>query len=460
MSHDQERTRTRTRSPAAHDDAAALEPGRSSRSAVLLRPARAVASGLVQCKAASGLGAARLDGDASVHDAAERGVSGAGGALPHHAAIQRSFGAHDVGGVRAFVGGGAASAAHALGAHAYATGNAAAFASAPDLHTAAHEAAHVIQQRSGLQLDGGVGRAGDAHERHADAVADLVVQGRSAEALLDRYGRGGGRGGGRGVQLLSEDDEALLDAYIEEKNNEHDLNLKATECLQKRIELSAKYEKGKKNGLKDAKRDVDTWIKGLLEKRAQRLAELLEKQREKNQTKEKDEQKAKQEHKAKESDEPDDSTSSISTPSSSTGSKKKTFSPLDLSQVNMAPLTGFASIAKQSASLPQPVSTATPVSNAKPIISKVKSWKPSQGHDGCSATTLTTAELQEIVDWAASESTKYFVKKGAGTGSYSAKNQLKIIHKVVVASGGKNATYHITADTSALGALQIEEEDA
>src|SRR6185503_888478 len=58
---------------------------------------------------------------------------------------------------------------------------------APDLHTAAHEAAHVVQQRAGVQLKGGVGEAGDPYERHADAVASLVVQGASAESLLDQF---------------------------------------------------------------------------------------------------------------------------------------------------------------------------------------------------------------------------------------------------------------------------------
>jgi len=48
----------------------------------------------------------------------------------------------------------------------------------------AHEAAHVIQQRGGVQLKGGVGEAGDAYERQADEVADRVVQGESAEELL------------------------------------------------------------------------------------------------------------------------------------------------------------------------------------------------------------------------------------------------------------------------------------
>jgi hypothetical protein len=132
-------------------------------------------------------GAASEGGDspADVHAIADRGVSGGGGGLPHADRIAASFGRHDVSDVRAHVGGAAADASRALGAQAYATGNDVAFASAPDLHTAAHEAAHVVQQRAGVHLKGGVGEAGDAYERHADAVADEVVAGRSAESLLD-----------------------------------------------------------------------------------------------------------------------------------------------------------------------------------------------------------------------------------------------------------------------------------
>ena len=36
-----------------------------------------------------------------------------------------------------------------------------------------------------MQLKGGIGEAGDRYERHADTVAEKVVQGESAEALLD-----------------------------------------------------------------------------------------------------------------------------------------------------------------------------------------------------------------------------------------------------------------------------------
>ena len=124
---------------------------------------------------------------ADVSRAAERGMTGAAERLPHLESIQASFGRHEVGGVQAFVGGAAAEATRAMGAEAYASGNAVAFGATPDLHTAAHEAAHVVQQRGGVQLKGGVGEAGDPYEQHADAVADRVVAGQSAEALLDAH---------------------------------------------------------------------------------------------------------------------------------------------------------------------------------------------------------------------------------------------------------------------------------
>jgi len=131
----------------------------------------------------------------AVHAAAARGIAGAGGALPHGEAIQRSFGSHDVRGIQAHVGGPAGEATAAMGAEAYATGSHVAFGGAPSLHTAAHEAAHVIQQRTGVSLAGGVGQVGDPYERHADAVADAVAAGRSAQGLLDETAGGGGGGG-------------------------------------------------------------------------------------------------------------------------------------------------------------------------------------------------------------------------------------------------------------------------
>ncbi|MCX5746380.1 MAG: DUF4157 domain-containing protein, partial [Proteobacteria bacterium] len=143
-------------------------------------------------------------GGATPHAIATRATAaGGGGTLPFLAQIQRAFGRHDVSGIRAHTGAAAERSAQAMGARAFATGNSIVLADA-DLHTVAHEAAHVVQQRSGrVNVSGGVGAAGDAHEQHADRVADLVVRGASAEAALDEYtGPGGGGGGGGGGSVL------------------------------------------------------------------------------------------------------------------------------------------------------------------------------------------------------------------------------------------------------------------
>jgi hypothetical protein len=126
----------------------------------------------------------------AVHDAAARGVATPAASLPHLDTIQRAFGRHDVSGIHAHAGPDAAASARDMGARAYATGSHVVLGDGSDLHTVAHEAAHVVQQRAGVQLKSGVGEVGDDHERHADEVADAVVQGKSAEALLDRYAGG------------------------------------------------------------------------------------------------------------------------------------------------------------------------------------------------------------------------------------------------------------------------------
>jgi hypothetical protein len=127
----------------------------------------------------------------AVHAAAARGVATSSSSLPYGDVIQRAFGRHDISSVQAHTGSEAAASANAMGAQGYATGNHVVLGGAADLHTAAHEVAHVVQQRGGVQLKGGVGEVGDPYERHADAVADAVVQGKSAEGLLDVYAGGG-----------------------------------------------------------------------------------------------------------------------------------------------------------------------------------------------------------------------------------------------------------------------------
>jgi hypothetical protein len=125
---------------------------------------------------------------AAIHDAAARGISTTASALPFADQIQASFGPeHDISKIQAHVG---SDAPQAMGAEAFASGNHVVFGRQPDLHTVAHEAAHVVQQADGVNLYGGVGEAGDVHEQHADAVADRVVAGRSAADLFGPATRG------------------------------------------------------------------------------------------------------------------------------------------------------------------------------------------------------------------------------------------------------------------------------
>jgi hypothetical protein len=131
-------------------------------------------------------GGQQANGAEAVHTAAAQGVASPASPLPHRAEIQRSFGHHDVSAIQAHTGPEAAGSARAMGADAFATGNHVVLGGRNDLHTVAHEAAHVVQQRGGVQLKGGVGAAGDAYEQHADAVADAVVAGKSAAPLLDQ----------------------------------------------------------------------------------------------------------------------------------------------------------------------------------------------------------------------------------------------------------------------------------
>ncbi|HLL25129.1 MAG TPA: DUF4157 domain-containing protein, partial [Kofleriaceae bacterium] len=96
--------------------------------------------------------------------------------------------------VRAHTGVATDQAAAQLGAKAYAHGSNVAFAGGqPDLHTAAHEAAHVVQQGAGVQLKGGIdGGSSDPHERQAAAAGDAVVAGKSAAPILDQVTPSGG----------------------------------------------------------------------------------------------------------------------------------------------------------------------------------------------------------------------------------------------------------------------------
>ncbi|WP_437536884.1 DUF4157 domain-containing protein [Sorangium sp. So ce726] len=144
-------------------------------------------AGTIQRKAARAGVGATSDGRA-LRGAAARGLRTPSTALPHAARIQRAFGDHDISAVRAHLGSDASASARAMGAAAYATGDHVVFDGWPSLHDAAHEAAHVVQQRAGVRLPRGIDTPGDRHEQQAEAVARRVAAGQSASDLLGRAG--------------------------------------------------------------------------------------------------------------------------------------------------------------------------------------------------------------------------------------------------------------------------------
>lgn len=117
--------------------------------------------------------------------------------LPFANQINKAFGRHRLDDLKVHLGNSSAIANQTLNSLAYTQGNHIAFGRAPDLRLAAHEAAHVVQQRSYAgPTTSHVGTPEDIYEQHADQVANAVVNGRSAEGLLDKFPRGDSRPSG------------------------------------------------------------------------------------------------------------------------------------------------------------------------------------------------------------------------------------------------------------------------
>lgn len=123
---------------------------------------------------------------ASAASLAKQGLQDGGQRVPFERQIQASFGHYDVSKISAHLGKSAARSSRALGAEAYATGGHIVFGSAPSMRTAAHEAAHAIQQQQGVKLPEGVSAPDDHYEKQADAIAERVVRGESSQSLLDQ----------------------------------------------------------------------------------------------------------------------------------------------------------------------------------------------------------------------------------------------------------------------------------
>ena len=131
-------------------------------------------------------------GAGDVIGTAKTAFSGGGSSLPHQQKVESSFGT-DMSGVQAYTGPAAKQANESLGSQAFTMGNKIAFKEAnPSVSLVAHEAAHVVQQSQGVSLSGGVGKAGDSYEKHADQVAAKTSAGQSAAPLLQKKADGGG----------------------------------------------------------------------------------------------------------------------------------------------------------------------------------------------------------------------------------------------------------------------------
>jgi len=171
------------------DRAALRDPGRAS--SLVLRKSLPRTTRELQ-RSASAAAAPSPD---AIHDAAAAGTATPTGELPHRADLEAAFG-RDLSDVEAHTGPDAQQSAAAMGAEAYATGDHVVAPADASLFLVAHEVTHVLQQRDGVQLAGGIdGGAGDPYEREADDVAGAVVRG---ESVAHRFGKGAR--GGAGVQ--------------------------------------------------------------------------------------------------------------------------------------------------------------------------------------------------------------------------------------------------------------------
>ena len=111
-----------------------------------------------------------LESKEQLKNTAQEGIQGTGRALPFLSQIQKSFGQYNISSLVAHTDDSASQANKKMGSEAFTTLNHIAFKEAPDLFTAAHEATHIIQQRAGIVLEGGVGQEEDEYEVHADTV--------------------------------------------------------------------------------------------------------------------------------------------------------------------------------------------------------------------------------------------------------------------------------------------------
>lgn len=128
-----------------------------------------------------------------VHDTAKSGLQ-SGGAIPYQEKMERRFNT-SFADVQCHADSASAQACAALGAQAYAMGNHIAFKTAsPSEALVAHELTHVVQQRRGVDLKGGVGAPGDTYEQQAEAVEAAVQSDQPIDGILGASAAGSAQG--------------------------------------------------------------------------------------------------------------------------------------------------------------------------------------------------------------------------------------------------------------------------
>jgi hypothetical protein len=144
--------------------------------------------------------------------------------------------------------------------------------------------------------------------------------------------------------------------------------------------------------------------------------------------------------------------------------KQPRFVPLDLTSISTpSKWTGTVSAAVTQAPTGHVVAAPKPKSaSVTTCTTALAAWSP-QAHGGRRATDLTLADAQEVVGYARYEYKRrnsVFIIKGAGSGEYAERVQLKIVHKQQHAPGSnKKATFHLTLRQDVFDQLNLTESD-
>jgi hypothetical protein len=261
------------------------------------------------------------------------------------------------------------------------------------------------------------------------------------------------------VQLLNEDEEAVLSSYIYDQMTQLGILHIPEERISDWVSDLSKRYNGKR-ALKEAKDEALKYLKNYKIEENSRIAKITETQsaEKKGPIIGEEETEDARSRKAPQAAAPSSSTSTtVTTPPATSSlrpkkeSRSKTASLAEFHETTADPNpTDFWK------SKPQSITTSAPFSqsedtgqtisdNVSGIIDKIKAWKQNV-QDGCDGTKLNQEEVEHIMNWALKIKTKkgntqrYSVVFGEATGHYTG-YQMKIIGFGKIKD--KNSTFHI-----------------